>query len=112
MCTLTVIKKYGDFHKILLTFFTFINKFYDLRTMTTMIQVNLEVGNVDSAEEWTNEIVNVYADMEISDVNISGNKISFKAGLSGMDDTTGDDIKLKIDEYATMSDTQLKNISF
>ena len=56
--------------------------------MTTMIQVNLEVGNVDSAEEWTNEIVNVYADMEISDVNISGNKISFKAGLSGMDDTT------------------------
>ncbi len=56
--------------------------------MTTMIQVNLEIGNVDNAEEWTNEIVNVYADMEISDVNISGNKISFKAGLSGMDDTT------------------------
>ena len=80
--------------------------------MTTMIQVNLEVGNVESAEEWANEIVNVYADMEISDVNISGNKISFKAGLSGMDDTTSDDIKLKIDEYATMSDTQLKNISF
>tara|TARA_B100000029_G_scaffold333311_1_gene325516 strand:- start:227 stop:403 length:177 start_codon:yes stop_codon:yes gene_type:complete len=53
-----------------------------------MIQVNLEIGNVDNAEEWTNEIVNVYADMEISDVNISGNKISFKAGLSGMDDTT------------------------
>ena len=77
-----------------------------------MIQVNLEVGNVDNAEEWTNEIVNVYADMEISDVNISGNKISFKAGLSGMDDITGDDIKLKIDEYATMSDVELKNISF
>ena len=79
--------------------------------MTTMIQVNLEIGNVDNAEEWTNEIVNVYADMEISDVNISGNKISFKAGLSGMDDTTGDDIKLKIDEYATMSDAQIKSIS-
>ena len=79
--------------------------------MTTMIQVNLEIGNVDNAEEWTNEIVNVYADMEISDVNISGNKISFKAGLSGMDDITGDDIKLKIDEYATMSDAQIKSIS-
>ena len=79
--------------------------------MTTMIQVNLEVGNVESAEEWANEIVNVYADMEISDVNISGNKISFKAGLSGMDDITGDDIKLKIDEYATMSDAQIKSIS-
>ena len=56
--------------------------------MTTMIQVNLETENVDNVEEWVNEIANVYADMEISDVNISGNKISFKAGLSGMDDTT------------------------
>ncbi len=91
---LTVIKKHSNFNKILLTFFTFINKFHHLRIMTTMIQVNLEVGNVDSAEEWTNEIVNVYAD-----------------SLSGMDDTTGDDIKLKIDEYATMSDVEIKNIS-
>ena len=79
--------------------------------MTTMIQVNLETENVDNAEAWVNEIANVYADMEISDISISGNKISFKAGLSGMDDTTTDDIRLKIDEYATMSDTQLKNIS-
>ena len=79
--------------------------------MTTMIQVNLETENVDNVDAWVNEIANVYADMEISDVNISGNKISFKAGLSGMDDTTSDDIKLKIDEYATMSDTQLKNLS-
>tara|TARA_X000000368_G_scaffold373696_1_gene324897 strand:+ start:251 stop:484 length:234 start_codon:yes stop_codon:yes gene_type:complete len=76
-----------------------------------MIQVNLETENVDNAEAWVNEIANVYADMEISDISISGNKISFKAGLSGMDDTTSDDIRLKIDEYATMSDTQLKNIS-
>ena len=79
--------------------------------MTTMIQVNLETENVDNAEAWVNEIANVYADREISDISISGNKISFKAGLSGMDDTTSDDIRLKIDEYATMSDTQLKNIS-
>ena len=79
--------------------------------MTTMIQVNLETENVENAEAWVNEIANVYADMEISDISISGNKISFKAGLSGMDDTTSDDIRLKIDEYATMSDTQLKNIS-
>ena len=79
--------------------------------MTTMIQVNLETETVDNAEAWVNEIANVYADMEISDISISGNKISFKAGLSGMDDTTSDDIRLKIDEYATMSDTQLKNIS-
>ena len=68
--------------------------------MTTMIQVNLETENVDNAEAWVNEIANVYADMEISDISISGNKISFKAGLSGMDDTTSDDIRLKIDECA------------
>jgi len=80
--------------------------------MTTMIQVNLETENVDNAEAWVNEIANVYADMEISDVNISGNKISFKAGLSGMDDTTSGDIELKINEYQTMTEVfEIKNIS-
>ena len=39
--------------------------------MTTMIQVNLETENVDNAEAWVNEIANVYADMEISDISIS-----------------------------------------
>ena len=71
--------------------------------MTTMIQVNLDTDNVDKeqAQEWVNEITNVYADMEVSDVNVSGNKISFKAGFSGMDDTTSGDIELKINEYQT-----------
>ena len=79
-----------------------------------MIQVNLDAENVDKdeAQEWVHEIVNVYADMEVSDVNISGNKVSFQAGLSGMDDTTSDDIRQKIDEYVTMTETlQIKNIS-
>ena len=79
-----------------------------------MIQVNLDAENVDNneAQEWVNEIVNVYADMEVSNVNISGNKVSFQAGLSGMDDTTSDDIRQKIDEYVTMTETlQIKNIS-
>lgn len=82
--------------------------------MTKMIQVNLDTENVvqNEAQEWVNEIVNVYADMEISNVNISGNKVSFQAGLSGMDDTTSDDIRQKIDEYVTMTETlQIKNIS-
>ena len=82
--------------------------------MTKMIQVNLETqnGDKDEAQEWVNEIVNVYADMEVSSVNVSGNKISFQAGFSGMDDTTSDDIKQKIDEYITMTETlQIKNIS-
>ena len=36
----------------------------------------------------------------------------FKAGLSGMDDTTPDDIKQKIDEYLTMNEAfSVQNIS-
>ena len=62
--------------------------------------------NVDpqEGEAWVNEIVNVYADMEVSEVNASKNSISFKAGFSGMDDTTPADIELKINEYITMNE--------
>jgi len=82
--------------------------------MTKMINVNINAGNIDpkEGEEWANEIVNVYADMEITDVQATGNSISFKAGLSGMDDTTPDDIKQKIDEYLTMNEAfSAQNIS-
>ena len=99
---------------MLLTFYTFINNILSQQNMTTMIQVNLDTGNVDKeqAQEWVNEITNVYADMEVSDVNVSGNKISFKAGFSGMDDTTSGDIELKINEYQTMTEVfEIKNIS-
>lgn len=82
--------------------------------MTKMYNVNIDSEGFDAneAQEWVNEMGNVYADMEVSDVNISGNKISFKAGFSGMDDTTEDDIRMKIDEYLTMHELfQAKNIS-
>lgn len=82
--------------------------------MTKMIKVNINVGSIDpkDGEEWANEIVNVYADMEVSDVKTTGNSISFMAGLSGMDDTTPDDIKQKIDEYLTMNEAfTVQNIS-
>jgi hypothetical protein len=50
--------------------------------------------------------------MEIEDVNVSGNKISFKAGFSGMDDTEPDDVKMKIEEYLTMNEAfQAKDVS-
>jgi hypothetical protein len=42
--------------------------------------------------------------VEITDVKISGNKITCKAGLSGMEDTQPDDIKMKIEEYLTMNE--------
>ncbi|HEV8388165.1 MAG TPA: hypothetical protein VGQ03_11150 [Nitrososphaera sp.] len=82
--------------------------------MTKMLSVNIDTSGVDSAEakEWVSELANIYADMQISDVNVSGNKISFKAGFSGMDDTEPEDVKMKIDEYLTMNEAfQAKNIN-
>ena len=75
--------------------------------MTKMLNVNIDTSGIDASEakEWVNELANVYADMQISDVNVSGTKISFKAGFSGMDDTEPDDIKMKIEEYLTMNET-------
>ena len=82
--------------------------------MTKMLNVNIDTNGIDQqeAQDWTAELANVYADMEIEDVNISGNKISFKAGFSGMDDTEPDDIQMKIEEYISMNEAfQVKNIS-
>jgi hypothetical protein len=81
--------------------------------MTKMLSVNIDTSGVDTneAKEWVNELANVYADMQIDDVNVSGNKVSFKAGLQGMDDTEPVDIKTKIEEYLTMNEAfQAKNI--
>jgi hypothetical protein len=81
--------------------------------MTKMLTVNIDTSGVDSneAQEWVNELANVYADMEIEDVNVSGNKISFKSGFQGMEDTEPDDIKMKIEEYLTMNEAfEVKNI--
>ena len=81
--------------------------------MTKMLSVNIDTSGVDTneAKEWVNELANVYADMQIDDVNVSGNKVSFKAGLQGMDDTEPEDIKTKIEEYLTMNEAfQAKNI--
>jgi hypothetical protein len=82
--------------------------------MTKMLNVNIDTNGIDQqeAQDWTSELANVYADMEIEDVNISGNKISFKAGFSGMDDTEPDDIQMKIEEYISMNEAfQVKNLS-
>ncbi|HJS65290.1 MAG: hypothetical protein WCB31_04570 [Nitrososphaeraceae archaeon] len=82
--------------------------------MTKMLNVNIDTEGIDSqeAKDWVTELTNVYADMEVDNVNVSGNKISFKAGLSGMDDTDPDDIKMKIEEYVSMNEAfQAKSIS-
>jgi hypothetical protein len=74
--------------------------------MTKMLNVTIDTSGVDrqEAEDWVNELANVYADMEIADTNISGNKIAFKAGFAGMEDTEPDDVKMKIEEYLTMNE--------
>ena len=53
--------------------------------MTKMLSVNIDTSGVDvsEAQEWVNELANVYADKQISDVNLSGNKISFKPAFPG-----------------------------
>ena len=82
--------------------------------MTKMFNVNIDTDGVNENEgqEWVNELANVYADMEVEDPKVSGNKISFKTGLSGMDDTNADDIRMKIDEYILMHDLfKVNNIS-
>jgi hypothetical protein len=82
--------------------------------MTKMHNVTIETSGSDQNEatEWVNELANVYADMEVEDVNVSGNKISFKAGFSGMEDTEPDDIKMKIEEYMNMNEPfQVKDLS-
>lgn len=75
--------------------------------MTKMLNVSIETTGVDAneAKEWVTELANVYADMEVSDINVSGNKIAFKAGFSGMDDTEPDDIKMKLEEYINMHES-------
>ncbi len=82
--------------------------------MTKMLNVNIETNGVDQqeAQDWVTELANVYADMEIEDIKVSGNNISFKAGLSGMEDTESDDVKMKIEEYLSMNEAfEVKNIS-
>ena len=82
--------------------------------MTKMLNVTINTDGTDQekGKTWAEELANVYADMEISDVKVSGDSISFKAGFSGMDDTEADDIQMKIEEYASMNEAfKVKNLS-
>ena len=82
--------------------------------MTKMLNVNIDTNGIDQqeAQDWVTELANVYADMEIEDIKVSGNNISFKAGLSGMEDTESDDVRMKLDEYLSMNEAfEVKNIT-
>jgi hypothetical protein len=78
-----------------------------------MCKVAIEANglNQEEGKAWVDELANIYADMEIENVSVSGNKITFDAGFSGMDDTQPDDIKMRLDEYITMNEAfQTKSI--
>ena len=78
-----------------------------------MCKVSIEANelNQEEGKAWVDELANIYADMEIENVSVSGNKITFDAGFSGMDDTQPDDIKMRLDEYLTMNEAfQTKSI--
>jgi hypothetical protein len=66
-----------------------------------MCKVSIDTNGVnqDEGKAWVDELGNIYADMEIDNVSVSGNKISFSAGFSGMDDTQPDDIKMRLDFF-------------
>ena len=78
-----------------------------------MCKVAIEANelNEEEGKAWVDELANIYADMEIENVSVSGKKITFDAGFSGMDDTQPDDIKMRLDEYITMNEAfQTKSI--
>ena len=78
-----------------------------------MCKVSIEANglNQEEGKAWVDELANIYADMEIENVSVSGNKITFDAGFSGMDDTQPDDIKMRLDEYLTMNEAfQTKSV--
>lgn len=81
---------------------------------TKMLTVTIDTTGIDpyEAHEWADELTTTRADMEVEDVNISENKISFKAGFSGMEDTGPSDISTRIEEYLTTNEAfQVTNIS-
>jgi hypothetical protein len=82
--------------------------------MTKMLNVTIDTNGVnqEEASAWAQELANVYADMEIDNIKVAGNKISFSAGFSGMDDTQPEDIKMRLDEYLTMNEAfQTKSVN-
>ena len=82
--------------------------------MTKMLNVTIDTNgiNQEEASAWAQELANVYADMEIDNIKVSGNKISFSAGFASMDDTTPEDIKMRLEEYLTMNEAfQSKSVT-
>jgi hypothetical protein len=71
-----------------------------------MFNVSLDTDGINQGEasNWVEELANIYADMQIENIKVLINKVSFSIGFSGMDDTQQDDIKMRVEEYMTMNE--------
>jgi len=69
------------------------------------VKVEMDVSDVktDETKYYVNEIANQYADLVLSNVNISSNRIAFDIGSPSMEDLTAKDIKFRIEEFLTMN---------
>ncbi|RMF32221.1 MAG: hypothetical protein D6752_00600 [Candidatus Nitrosothermus koennekii] len=84
----------------------FINSRYFIWYGGKMPKVTLEVEGVndnDAARAFIEEIANQYADLSVENINISSNQITFDVNAPGMEDTTAEDIKFRIDEFISMN---------
>ena len=66
-----------------------------------MLNITFDIpGGADAnqAQEWINELANVYADITIQDVRFSGNRASFKAGFSADENITRIEAKTRIQQ--------------
>ena len=80
------------------------------------VKVTLEVEGVsdnDAAKAFVEELANQYADLAVENVNIGSNQITFDVTAQGMEDTSADDIKVRVDEYVSMNvpPFTVKNVS-
>lgn len=67
------------------------------------VEIDAVVSNTNAAKEFVEELANQYADLSVSNINISNNRVVFNIESPGMDDITTADIKFRIDEFVSMN---------
>lgn len=72
-------------------------------TKTLNVEIDATVNNTNAAKQFIEELEHQYADLTVSNINISSNKVSFSIASPGMDDLTAADVKFRIDEFVSMN---------
>ncbi len=77
-----------------------------MATTVKAVKVELDVSNVsniDQARAYIEEIAHQYADLTVTNINVTSNKITFDVGSPGMEDLSPSDIKFRIEEFINMN---------